>query len=881
MANEQISEITTVPTNATVIKIINTLIKRYNSLGSIYTFKGSVQTYDDLLIIQNPNVGDVYNVVQEDEEHQIAAGSNFVWDGTVWDNLGGSLAGLVQSVNGINPDSLGNVLLPLIKNITTNQGVITFTKNDDTTIQVDNIKKLYTVGLGQTVDLNNLVEAGIYICDNDSYAANYENCPVQKSFLLEVQQANDGSMVYQFLTQYNDGSMEAGNQYVRTYQVTNGWTDWVKYVLASDLNGAVDNLTEQVTEVSTALTAHKDDHNNPHQVTAAQLGLATVYKYKGSVETYANLPTSGQQVGDVYNVKQADPDHNIEAGDNVAWDGEKWDILAGDTDLSGYAQLNSANTFTALNAFRANIAVSNGTTAGSGGSISFGISPADETVQARIGTDKLGGLFYNTSTNQPHVFRVGNNLNSFVIRDNGTTTAFSNNNHIFASVVDASGNANWLGNANTATKLETARTINGVSFDGTANITIADSTKLPIAGGTMTGDLTLKGNPTADLMAATKKYVDDSVASAGGGSNLTTYTSLEQLGITPGQETFASIHSALPINSALEYYVSEAQNFADIYPASYGNFIATRLTGDITIFHFTGTNQIIYVTHYHVTNNTNPSWTQIAKQSDLTNLSNSVVKSVNGIKPTNGNVPNIARTDVANNFVTGQKFLKHPTVSGVGGQLFLEKPEVSTLAGDVVIDVMGEMLRFREKGGSGRGFNMNIASGAANCQSPIVTSVNGVKADYTGNIQLKNSNATPVGTILALLDDEVPEGYLPAEGAEISRTTYADLFNVIGTKFGEGDGSTTFNLPNLVGRFLEGDGVPGTLKGPGLPDHNHSILINLDTSDGNGYQKYLPRNTEGSKVAVPSTQASKSNPIYGASDTVQPKSVTVKFCIKY
>lgn len=223
---QQIAEITKVPTNAQVIKILNEVIKRYNSLGSIYTFKGSVQTYDDLLIIQNPNVGDVYNVIEEDEEHQIAAGSNFVWDGTVWDNLGGSLAGLVQSVNGINPDSLGNVLLPLIKNITINQGAITFTKNDDTTIQVDNIKKLYTVGLGQTVDLNNLVEAGIYMCGNDSYAANYENCPVQKSFLLEVQQSNDGNMVYQFLTQYNDGSTEAGNQYVRTYQVTNGWSAW-------------------------------------------------------------------------------------------------------------------------------------------------------------------------------------------------------------------------------------------------------------------------------------------------------------------------------------------------------------------------------------------------------------------------------------------------------------------------------------------------------------------------------------------------------------------------------------------------------------------------------------------------------------------------------
>lgn len=181
--------------------------------------------------------------------------------------------------------------------------------------------------------------------------------------------------------------------------------------------------------------------------------------------------------------------------------------------------LNQANTYTALNIFRADIAVSNGTKAGSSGSISLGISPADEPVQTRISTDNLGGLFYHTSTNQPHVFRVGTNNNVFVIRADNTKVAFSSNNKLFATVTH-DGVAKWLGNANTATKLQTARTINGVSFDGTANITIADSTKLPIAGGTMTGDLTLKGNPTADLMAATKKYVDDSVASAGGGDVL-------------------------------------------------------------------------------------------------------------------------------------------------------------------------------------------------------------------------------------------------------------------------------------------------------------------------------------------------------------------------
>lgn len=181
--------------------------------------------------------------------------------------------------------------------------------------------------------------------------------------------------------------------------------------------------------------------------------------------------------------------------------------------------LNQANTYTALNIFRASIGVSNGTAAGSSGTVSFGVSPTGETVQARIGTDNLGGLFYHASTNQPHVFRVGTNNNVFVIRDDNTKVTFSSNNNPFATVTH-DGVAKWLGNANTATKLQTARTINGVSFDGTANITIADSTKLPIAGGTMTGDLTLKGNPTADLMAATKKYVDDSVASAGGGDVL-------------------------------------------------------------------------------------------------------------------------------------------------------------------------------------------------------------------------------------------------------------------------------------------------------------------------------------------------------------------------
>lgn len=299
------------------------------------------------------------------------------------------------------------------------------------------------------------------------------------------------------------------------------WTNWVKYALASELTSAVETINTSITSingeittikgditsiesditelqgslgsaerditaVTNALDAHKADYDNPHKVTAAQLGLATVYKYKGSVETYADLPTSGQQVGDVYNVKQADPDHNIEAGDNVAWDGTAWDILAGDTDLSGYAQLNSANTFTAVNDFKANISVSNGTAAGSQGTITLGIKPETANVQANIGSNQSGRLMYVASENTGHYFRIGNATAALSYTTNQDEVAILSNNAIEFARISNTGVANWLGNADTATKLATARTINGVPFDGTKDINIE-------AGGGG-GDVTAAGN---------------------------------------------------------------------------------------------------------------------------------------------------------------------------------------------------------------------------------------------------------------------------------------------------------------------------------------------------------------------------------------------------
>lgn len=277
------------------------------------------------------------------------------------------------------------------------------------------------------------------------------------------------------------------------------------------------------------------------------------------------------------------------------------------------------NVFTALNTFRANIKVSNGSAAGSSGNINLGISPADEPVQARIGTDNLGGLFYHASTNQPHVFRVGTNNNVFVIRGDNTKVAFSSNNNFFATVTNE-GAAKWLGNANTATKLETARTINGVAFDGTK---------------------------------------------------------------------------------------------------------------------------------------------------------------------------------------------------------------------DIIVD------------------------------------------------------SNPVGTIIAVAYTGVPEGYMHCNGAAVNRTTYVNLFNKIGTTYGAGDGSTTFNLPNTVARFLEGGIGAGTYYEAGLPNITGNISAFNSSISGafvgsNNTNRYDGWNDNEDEYAVSTSfDASRSNSIYGASTTVQPPAMTVIYCIKY
>lgn len=352
-----------------------------------------------------------------------------------------------------------------------NNATNALTKAEDALTKMEQLSILnYYNNLTEATDVNTLVDIHRWYLQ----ASNNPNAPETNPGFLNVDNDNNDSVCKQLWVSETTGAI-----YNRFGQIVensdpatvSSWSEWYKLATKADIDGTTTDLTEKITTVANNLATHEADFSNPHKVTAEQLGLTTVYQYKGSVATYADLPTTGQKVGDVWNVETADPEHGIKAGDNVAWDGAQWDILGGNHDLSGYAQLNLPNTFTALNAFRANIAVSNGTKAGSSGSISLGISPADEPVQTRISTDNLGGLFYHVSTNQPHTFRIGTNNDVLRIADDTSKMALISNNKAFATVTHE-GVAKWLGNAKTATKLETARTINGVAFDGTKDITI-------------------------------------------------------------------------------------------------------------------------------------------------------------------------------------------------------------------------------------------------------------------------------------------------------------------------------------------------------------------------------------------------------------------------
>ncbi|OFR11013.1 hypothetical protein HMPREF2907_00910 [Neisseria sp. HMSC055H02] len=137
--------------------------------------------------------------------------------------------------------------------------------------------------------------------------------------------------------------------------------------------------------------------------------------------------------------------------------------------------------------------------------------------------------------------------------------------------------------------------------------------------------------------------------------------------------------------------------------------------------------------------------------------------------------------------------------------------------------------------------------------------------------------SAPSGTVVALAGESVPYGWLECHGAALSRQTYATLFAVIGTRYGAGDGSTTFNLPDLRGEFIRGwdagrgrdiGRVLGSWQADEFRSHTHGIGVRLGADTDRGHNpSTVSVDNEGTTAAA------------GGVET-RPMNVAMKYIIK-
>lgn len=161
------------------------------------------------------------------------------------------------------------------------------------------------------------------------------------------------------------------------------------------------------------------------------------------------------------------------------------------------------------------------------------------------------------------------------------------------------------------------------------------------------------------------------------------------------------------------------------------------------------------------------------------------------------------------------------------------------------------------------------------------------KLDKSAEIYL-----VPTGTVSAFAGKNPPTGWLKCDGSAVSRTTYAKLFAVIGQIYGGGDGSTTFNLPNLTGR------VPFGMDGNYVGQSTNGVLPNIlgilgviDTNNVASGAFYVDGTASGNSSSPFGTHhlfkfnAGRYNPMYGGGwfdgERVVPSSVGMTYYIKY
>ena len=231
---------------------------------------------------------------------------------------------------------------------------------------------------------------------------------------------------------------------------------------------------------------------------------------------------------------------------------------------------------------------------------------------------------------------------------------------------------------------------------------------------------------------------------------------------------------------------------------------------------------------------------------------------------------------------------------------------------DYLSELFGDDSSDKEKARQTLGIDLSVLTDKSDIETAL--SVKADKAELAGKADKEKletleaeiaKRGIPVGAIDYFATANPPPGYLKADGSAVGRQTYPELFAAIGTVFGEGDGVMTFNLPDLIDRFAQGNRTPGLKIEAGLPN----ITGRLDRSSSSNFQSAFEYMTPEEHLASVSGafssseaitgftgiadavsnyyqlknlrfDASDANPVYGASNTVQPPALTLLPCIR-
>lgn len=174
---------------------------------------------------------------------------------------------------------------------------------------------------------------------------------------------------------------------------------------------------------------------------------------------------------------------------------------------------------------------------------------------------------------------------------------------------------------------------------------------------------------------------------------------------------------------------------------------------------------------------------------------------------------------------------------------------------------------------------------AADIASDAVTTVKILDANVTtAKLATVTAQALlPAGAVMPFAMNSAPSGWLAADGTAVSRSTYATLFAAISTTHGVGDGSTTFNVPDLRGIFVRGSGsqtISGTTYNKAfalketdeLKSHNHTVG---DTNTANN-GSFGP----GGLATYPQGTLTRTTSSTGGTET-RPANIALLYCIKF